>query len=267
MEITKKSIFYFSGTGNSLQVAKDIAAELGGIELVSIPKIINSSNIKVQSECIGLVFPVYMWGLPLIVDEFIKKLNFNKPTYVFAVATYGGLPGNALKQVNTILNNKKHRLNAGFTINMPGNYIVMYGERSKKNQQKAFSKEKIEIKKIVEIIKEKKNYGYKKSNILVERVFAPIVYKKIYKVSKMDESFWVKDSCVSCGICEKVCCVNNIEIVNGKPTWKNNCQQCMACIQYCPKQAIEYGKNTADRKRYKNPNITLNEMIDGGKYE
>lgn len=39
----------------------------------------------------------------------------------------------------------------------------------------------------------------------------------------------------------------------------------MACIQYCPKQAIEYSKKTVGRKRYRNPNVTLQEMINGEK--
>jgi len=72
MIITKKTIFYFSGTGNSLQVSKDIAEQLGDIELISIPNIINNDIIQVQAESIGIVFPVYMLGLPLIVEDFIK---------------------------------------------------------------------------------------------------------------------------------------------------------------------------------------------------
>ena len=142
MIITKKTIFYFSGTGNSLQVSKDIASQLGDTELLSIPKIINNSKIKVQSECIGIVFPVYMGGLPLIVEAFIKKLSTDKSTYVFAVATFGGIPGNALKQVNTLIKDKDTILNAGFTLNMPGNYIVKYGAKSNKIQSK-LEKEKV----------------------------------------------------------------------------------------------------------------------------
>ena len=34
----KTQLFYFSGTGNSLRVAKDLAAILGDTEVVSIPK-------------------------------------------------------------------------------------------------------------------------------------------------------------------------------------------------------------------------------------
>lgn len=267
MIISKNTIFYFSGTGNSLQVSKDIAARFDDMEVLSIPKIINNNEIKIQAETIGIIFPVYMWGLPLIVESFIKKLNINKSTYVFAVATFGGMPGNALKQVNDLMEDKDAKLNAGFIINMPGNYIVMYGAVSKDNQIKAFEKEKIKVEKMVEIIKEKEDYKYEKSKIVVDRIFGSIVYKRINKVHTMDKLFFSKDNCNGCGVCEKVCGVKNIEMKNGKPTWKNNCEQCMACIQYCPQEAIEYDKKTNGRKRYRNPNVSLQEMIIGGQNE
>lgn len=267
MIITKKTIFYFSGTGNSLQVSKDIGSQLRDAQLLSIPKIINNSKIEVQSECIGVVFPVYMWGVPLIVEDFIKKLSINKSTYVFAVATFGGIPGNALKQVDNLMKDKDTILNAGFALKMPGNYIVMYGARSNKSQIKMFDKERVKVQQIVDIIKGKKNYGYEKSKVLIDRIFAPIVYKNINKIHTMDKLFLAKDNCTGCGVCEKICGVKNIEIKNGKPSWKNRCEGCLACIQFCPNEAIEYGEKTIGRKRYKNPNISLNEMINRGQNE
>ncbi|MCE5215029.1 MAG: hypothetical protein LLF83_09970, partial [Methanobacterium sp.] len=63
-------IFYFTGTGNSLAVAQDIANELDDSELISIPSVINE-KIKANSPTIGLVFPVYMWGMPHMVVELV----------------------------------------------------------------------------------------------------------------------------------------------------------------------------------------------------
>ena len=165
------------------------------------------------------------------------------------------------KQVDILMKDKVNTLNAGFILNMPGNYIVMYGAKSEKNQIR-FENEKVKVQQIVDIIKEKKNYGYKKSNILIDKVVGPLFYKKMSSVHSMDKLFVAKDNCTGCGVCEKVCAVKNIEIKNGKPSWKNNCEQCMACIQYCPVEAIEYGDKTIGRKRYKNPNISLKEMIN-----
>ena len=262
MIINKKTIFYFSGTGNSLQVSKDIALQLQNTEILSIPKIINNNEIEIVSECIGIVFPVYMFGLPLIVDDFIKKLKINKSTYVFAVSTCAGTSGNSLKQINDLMKIKDTKLNAGFVLKMPGNNIVMYGANSEQNQINAFKKEKIKVQQIIDIVKEKKDYQYEKSNIVMSNVIAPLIYPKIKEIRTKDRYFWTKENCTGCGVCQKICSVKNIDIANSKPRWKNNCEQCMACIQYCPNEAIEYGKRTIGRKRYRNPYISLRELIN-----
>lgn len=37
---------------------------------------------------------------------------------------------------------------------------------------------------------------------------------------------------------------------NGKPVWGQDCTHCMACICYCPAEAIEYGKMSLGKPRY-----------------
>ena len=44
--------------------------------------------------------------------------------------------------------------------------------------------------------------------------------------------------------------MNNIRLENGKPVWGKNCTHCMACICYCPKEAIEYGKKSKGKPRH-----------------
>ena len=56
--------------------------------------------------------------------------------------------------------------------------------------------------------------------------------------------------CIGCGKCEKLCPMNNITLPNDRPVWGDNCTQCMACICYCPKEAIEYGKRSVGKPRY-----------------
>ena len=67
--------------------------------------------------------------------------------------------------------------------------------------------------------------------------------------------------CTACGICEKVCPVSNITIANGKPAWHNRCQQCLACLQWCPAEAIQYGKSTEGRTRYRHPQSKAQDFL------
>ena len=101
----KADIYYFSGTGNSLVVAKDIKDRLNG-NLISIPTIIDQKIIESFAEIVGIIFPVYyadICGIPLIVERFIEKFSGKNQKYLFAVCTHKGAPG-------TTIENLKNRL-------------------------------------------------------------------------------------------------------------------------------------------------------------
>ena len=83
-------IFYFSGTGNSAWVARQIA-KAQQEELLAIAEEINKNKeyaLK-DGEKVGFVFPVYAWGPPGIVLRFIRQLKMKNPEYLFFVCTCG----------------------------------------------------------------------------------------------------------------------------------------------------------------------------------
>ena len=64
-------------------------------------------------------------------------------------------------------------------------------------------------------------------------------------------SFHVDEGCISCGICGKSCPVGNIRLVDGHPVWGKQCIHCMACLHFCPRKVIQYGKATQKKGRYR----------------
>ena len=74
----------------------------------------------------------------------------------------------------------------------------------------------------------------------------PVFYQFFVKAT----AFQTDDTCIGCGQCVKNCPKNNIALENGKPIWGNQCTHCMACICYCPTEAIEYGKKSIGKPRY-----------------
>lgn len=258
----KNIIYYFTGTGNSLVVARDIAEKLGDVELIPIAKAIKCSP-SVDAERIGIVFPVYIWGYPLIVAEFIKKLKLTKDKYVFAVDTCGGWPAATLLLIKDLIEKQGGSLSAGFSILMPGNYTPMYGAKPEARQKKLFENEKKKILKIADAVKNKAKAGVERNNFLVNALFTGLFYKMSAKyIHEMDKSFFADEKCNSCGICEKVCPVGNIRMISGKPDWLHNCEQCLSCLQWCPEEAIQFGKSTAKRKRYHHPDVKLKDIAN-----
>lgn len=254
-------IYYFTGTGNSLKVARDIAENLGDTELIQICKNNMDKDYNFKSDRVGFVFPVYSAGMPLMVRKFMEKLNIEKSVYVFAVATYGAMAGISIKQAEETLNNKGIRLSAAFGIPMPGNYQVLYAPYSIEKQNKSFKKEEEDIIHVAEKIRNNEVVNLKAPGKNMPGFLAKVMHKS-FKPYDKDKGFWTNESCNGCGTCERVCPANNIKLVDGKPQWKHRCEQCVACLQWCPKQSIQYKKVTIKRGRYQHPEIKLKDLLN-----
>ncbi len=255
-------IYCFSATGNSLKVARDLAGKLGETKLVQIADIENML-LDFSPDKIGFVFPVYIWGLPSIVDAFLQRIdNLNQEKYVFAVATCKSSPGAVLQQLQKKLEKIKANLSAGFTVYMPGNYIIGYETDSTEVQQDKFREWEKQVDVIASTINNSGTCTIKKGQLFSRFLLTGILHKLISGTfHNADKHFWTDDNCMGCGICSEVCPVNNIDIVDNKPVWKHNCEQCVACINLCPRQAIQYSENTIGRGRYKNPFVELDDLL------
>ncbi|MFX0070328.1 MAG: EFR1 family ferrodoxin [Candidatus Hermodarchaeota archaeon] len=253
------SIYYFSGTGNSLYIAKKIAEKLNDCELIPISKIWQQDNPSSEAERIGFIFPLYYLGLPAIIYDFVSKFNVSSANYIFTLITSGGGgTGTALNQINKMLKKKSKLLNGSFCVRMPGNYIPMYNVPSKEEQKYYFKHADEALDKIVESIRKNETVKRKEH---IQTIAKPVNKYFRNKVNNSDRKFYADENCNSCEICEKVCPVNNIKIIEGIPIWQHKCQQCLACIHFCPQNAIQYGKKTSKRSRYHHPEIKVNEIM------
>ncbi len=248
-------------------VARDLAEELGNAKVISIAKAVQDKEI-LSDECIGFVFPMYYQVMPLIVQDFIEKLQLDSSKYIFAIVTSGAFVGHALDQLSKLLSRNGAKLSAGYQLLLPYNYIINpFGMKvpDDSKQEKLFNGEKQKVKAIAEAINERAVVGIEKKPFFLMRSVHPLSWSKKAKMaSKLQDdakNFWTNDQCKSCRTCKSVCPVNNIEMANSKPKWLDHCQQCLACIHWCPEKAIQYGKRTLNKKRYTNPSVTVNDMV------
>ncbi len=118
------TIFYFSATGNSLEIARNIAKELGDCGIRPMTAQGPGESVGGPGEAVGFIFPVFYNGLPRLVKRFAEGLVINPGTYCFAVANSGGTRANPLGMLEDILSGKGIRLSYAEEVRMPGNYIV-----------------------------------------------------------------------------------------------------------------------------------------------
>jgi ferredoxin len=244
-------IYWFSGTGNSLYAAKRLSAALGDIRLVRITDEPPVAAVGGEGEKIGFVFPSYFGNLPRAVRAFVEKLEIMPGTYIFAVVTMGAFGQGSVAEMNKALREKGLQLNYGRGVMMPANYIIKYNPANPEKCEKRIDKVDSRLYEIASNIKA----GNQSLKTL------PITAGNLYKnIEALDNDFSASAECNGCGLCESICPVRNIRLENGRPNWLHHCEHCVACISWCPANAIEYGSKTATRRRYRNPRIKSDEM-------
>jgi ferredoxin len=250
----KTVVYYFSGTGNSFAVARDIAYKMDA-ELIPIPSVINNESISADADVIGIVFPVYnavCQGMPIMVKNFASKLINLDSKYIFTICTCLGWSNVTINKLGDILKSRGGRLSAGFSVIMPDNSSPV----DKEKQLKLFNKWKKKLEIISRYIASGRTGKFENPTIM-NLIMIPFIragkkktrelYSKLANTSDLpydelihfsDRSFIVNDECNGCGICKRICPANDIDIINNRPVWRNRCESCLACVNWCPKKAI-----------------------------
>jgi Pyruvate/2-oxoacid:ferredoxin oxidoreductase delta subunit len=251
-------IFFFSGTGNSFDIALRISRKIEKTDIVNIAsskKLPNLDNYK----RIGLIFPVYGFTMPNIVSKFISLLSKNSNAYYFCIVTLGGAGLGAEYRIHEAFDRKNIELRYITHIYMPENYIITSMVAADKIINKTLRDSEKNVGRIADdIIKYTKKKPWKS-----------IFYNMVKKISREETEQWplrakkkfiINGNCIMCKKCIKICPVENIKIIEEKIIFEAHCECCLACMHSCPKEAINYGTKTIGKKRYINPNIKIEEI-------
>lgn len=235
-------IFYFSSTGNSLQIAQHIQSALGG-RICYIP---NYEGRGDEFERIILVSPIYSFGLPIHVFDLIPRLSKERPLWV--VLNYGGMSGGADVFVYRRAVEYGLDIRGVYLVKMPENYTLsfsapqFYIDAALKAAPKA-------IDAVVRSIQSGEKHIPKN-----KRTKETLYLKNRPTWHLIARDFSVSGDCIQCGKCIDLCPTNNIALNDGKIVFADRCVICLGCYHRCPQKAIRY-KNKTKKDRYLNPNV------------
>jgi ferredoxin len=249
-------IYYLSGTGNSLHVARELEKRLPETVLVPIISVLRDDRIVTTAETVGLVFPIHNLTTPIPVERFLQRVDMRPAKYVFAVATRL-CSDKVFLNIDKILEKQGKSLDAYFSVEMPCTYIPLFTLPS----QGAIAKMEAELQKRldeIQTIVASKQVNREKDDLLVfllGHILYPMITAFMFKVRfpDMARSFYADSRCTGCGLCEKVCLSERIRMKNDKPEWIESidCVYCFACLHYCPVEAIQIrGRKTITKGRY-----------------
>ncbi len=259
----KTIIYYYSGTGNSLSVAKHVGRRLGNTDIRSIYTLREHAEVPAEYTRIGIVTATWFVRPPRIVKEVCEKLNFSRNQKVFIIATCGGYDGYVCIDLKAILQPKTDFPVQTFMLPMPPNHIVGFSPLPDWAVRLYLRHESKASRRIARQIRSGRPTKDRKGVNRRALAWVSRNFNLLLGVDRdsVEGGFYTTDACTKCGVCEKLCKNGNIRLTEDGVVWGHDCQQCMACIMWCPNRAIRHPNVPERRRRYHNPNITLKEML------
>ena len=255
----KTDLFYYTGTGNSLWAARTLAERLGDAALFSI-SCTRADAGRTDAGAVGLVFPVHIWGVPRRVCEFVRTLPGDPSRYHFAIAVNAGQVAATLMQLRGQMRERGLTLASGFGLVMPSNYIPWGGPGPKEGQMKRIAAAREKIAAIASTVAAEAQGPIERGPLWQNILFTGFNRLAFPRVPSMDKAFWTDPRCNGCEVCRRVCPCGNIEMKEDRPVWLHHCEQCLACIQWCPQEAVQFGKRTPRYERYHHPEVRLQDL-------
>ena len=224
-------IFYFSGCGNSKHVAESIAAGLND-SLIFIPEAARENHYEyelAEGERLGFVFPIYAWGPPKLVTDFVKKLSIKVgPStlrvasgtagsgtlpYTYFACTCGDECGLAEDIFRKAMEQKGWKLDACISLQMPETFIGMPGFKldTDENAKRKISAVDVTLAEYIPRIQNKESFS-KMTKGGAAWFKSRLINPGFSKMATNDKKYYTTDVCIHCGKCVEACPLKNVTL-------------------------------------------------------
>ncbi|MEK6623981.1 MAG: EFR1 family ferrodoxin [Bdellovibrionota bacterium] len=256
-QYTSARIYWFSGTGNALTVARWMAedcqaagcpADLVAMEQtgpVSLP-------LTGSRTLIIFIFPTHGFCAPWLVLRYLWHFSKVAGAEVFFANTRGavrlpffftpGLSGLALWWPILLFWMRGYTIAGSLPLDMPHSWISFFPPNPSFGVERLVTRNR----RIVDGTMACLMAGHSCHRwsvwltLPLDLAISPIVpvYLLIGRFG-LAKTLYTSPDCNDCGLCLKSCPVQAIELRNGRPFWRYTCESCMRCMNICPKRSIQ----------------------------
>jgi len=221
-------IFCYSGTGNCLDLAKNIAKALGDTDIIMMRKYPAVTDVTAAKK-VGFIFPCYGGGLPGHVERYIRDIKVDPEAYTFGITMCAAYKGEGLYKLNQVI-----PLDYWASVTHQCTCIWLFPHD-------------IMLPPLDEITAEERSQDL--AAIIADDIQRGVITDKALSkatLNSIEHSLWNKiafkkgremsadDKCIQCGQCAKLCPMGNIRYLDKAVIFGDKCIQCMGCLQYCP---------------------------------
>ena len=246
-------VLFFSATGNTEFIARQLALKLGDGCLNLLDRVKRGDHSPIHSEKPFIICaPVYVCEMPRFLAKYLKQQTFTGSRDVYFIFTSGGYAGISGQLAKAMVRKKKMRYLGHAEFKMPRNYVAndhypMLPADQVKGRILNSCRQLEEVTADIRAGRKLKARHIWLFETIITVPFNPVWSKLKYKT----DDFYAPEGCVGCGRCERLCPLSNISLKDRKPVWGQECTHCMACIANCPTEAIEYGTVSRNKEKYR----------------
>ena len=232
-------IYVFSGTGNTLKVAREYAKALGVETMIcSMTSSFDELPSPEGFALVGIGYPVHAFNAPHIVEKFVRwlKCDSRKPLFLF----HTGGEGLCLNDSSSA--SIRHILGRCFDILSERHYVMPYNMIFRHSD--AMVKHMVTyMRRLVPLhAKSILSCQHERFRLMPLRHLLSVILRIEWIYARVQGRYMKAGmECSGCGLCVRSCPMGNIRMEDGRPVFGNDCMLCVRCSFSCPDNAVSIG--------------------------